>query len=277
MGGDGDARSSDELGRRRPRREPDRSDEGVQQSRTAPDAVGAVSRDSSAPDVLHLRAGERDAAAAARDREAAERDAREGNAHGEQADLDRLLAARDRAAAALDRQEAALDRRRAEDYLKRTYRDALTGALQREAGRDELEREMARTRRGHEDLVLAFLDVVGLKGINDRWGHAAGDGALRAVGAALIAGLRSYDVVVRYGGDEFVCALPAVTIAGAAQRLEDVQAKLAQGTVFSVGLACLEDWESLDAVIARADRDLYDRRRAFAAAPDQREASAESR
>jgi two-component system cell cycle response regulator len=173
---------------------------------------------------------------------------------------DRLVAARDRAAAELERQEAALDRHRAAEYLRRTYRDELTGALQRAAGRDRLVQEIDRAHRGGELLTFAFLDVVGLKQTNDEQGHAAGDLLLKAVGDALQEGLRSYDVVVRYGGDEFVCALPNTGQVEANRRFVEVSALLARrypGAQVSIGLAQAGVGDEVDDVVARADRDLY--------------------
>jgi diguanylate cyclase (GGDEF)-like protein len=187
-------------------------------------------------------------------------DDEKADAHVEQARAELLLAARDRAAAALDRQEAALDRHRAAEYLRRTYRDQLTGALQRAAGRDRLVQEIDRAHRGGEALTVAFLDVVGLKKTNDEMGHPAGDQLLQAVGAALQEGLRSYDVVVRYGGDEFVCALPKTDRAEADRRFVQVGALLASrypGARFSVGLTQSVAGDGVDDVVARADRDLY--------------------
>jgi diguanylate cyclase (GGDEF)-like protein len=213
---------------------------------------------------LDLRSNAPDAGAADRDRAAeARQDAAAGGT--EEIELLYMLARRDRAAAALDRQEAALDRNRAAAYLRRTYRDELTGALRREAGRDHLAKELARAQRSGDGLVIAFLDVVGLKRVNDERGHGAGDAFLREVGAALRGGLRSYDTVVRYGGDEFVCALPKASVAAAVSRFEEVSALLATampGAMVSVGLTGVEAGDSLDDAIARADRELYAARKA---------------
>lgn len=179
---------------------------------------------------------------------------------------DRLLAARDRAEAALDRKQAALDRQRAAEYLRRTYRDGLTGALQREAGTDRMQREADRTHRAGGLLAIGFVDVDGLKRVNDRGGHAAGDEVLRAVGAALAQRLRTYDLIVRWGGDEFVCALPGSTVENAQRRFDDVRALLAElhpTASFTVGIATQERGDTLQATIDRADRDLLARRRAL--------------
>jgi diguanylate cyclase (GGDEF)-like protein len=223
-----------------------------------------VGRDASPPEVLDLRAVERDQAAETRDRTAAIRDGLATKAReGDPEILARLFAARDRAAAALDRYEAALDRHRAAYYLRHVYRDRLTGALQREAGHDRLLAEAERAHRRGESLVIAFVDVDHLKHVNDEHGHSAGDTLLESVGGALRASLRGYDVVVRYGGDEFVCALGETRLEEAELRMRAVQKTLddaSPGASISVGLALMQEGESLDAAVARADRDLYEHR-----------------
>ena len=110
-----------------------------------------------------------------------------------------------------------------------------------------------------------FVDVDHLKLINDAHGHAHGDHVLHEVGSALRQGLRSYDVLVRYGGDEFVCALVGAELATAEMRFGDIARTLAgaiPGTSVSVGYVELQDGETLDKAIDRADRDMYVRRSA---------------
>jgi diguanylate cyclase (GGDEF)-like protein len=140
----------------------------------------------------------------------------------------------------------------------------LTGALRRDRGAVDLQHEIDRARRSDGLLILAFVDVDGLKAINDTHGHAAGDRALRAVAAALLDGLRSYDLVVRYGGDEFLCGLPGSDLDAAQRRFEAVARRLAEQnpeTSVSIGLAELASGETLDALTARADASLYAARR----------------
>jgi diguanylate cyclase (GGDEF)-like protein len=125
----------------------------------------------------------------------------------------------------------------------------------------ELKREIARASRTKRTFVLAFVDVDGLKAINDSHGHPAGDRLLRQIGDSLRAHLRSYDLMVRYGGDEFVCALADVTMEQAANRLLLVNADLAgnRGSI-TAGLAELKENDSLEDIVRRADEALYRQR-----------------
>jgi len=85
-------------------------------------------------------------------------------------------------------------------------------------GRIALEHEINRA----PPLVLAFLDVDGLKQVNGRRGHAAGDALLRGVVDAIETHLRSYDPIVRIGGDEFICALADCTLDEARLRFKKI-------------------------------------------------------
>ena len=205
-------------------------------------------------------ANERDRAADARDRA----DGRSSLRDPERDPGDLEYAARDRRLAAHDRRLAAHDRRRAAHDREQAGLDGLTGALRRERGMMDLQREIDRARRSGGRLVLAFVDVDGLKAINDDHGHAAGDQLLRDVAAALLNGLRSYDLVVRYGGDEFVCALPGTNLDGAKRRFAEVATMLAEKNPrasVSTGLAELAEPDSLEELTARADAALSAGRR----------------
>ena len=86
--------------------------------------------------------------------------------------------------------------------------DSLTGILNRRAIRDVLRRELARCRRESNTLGVIVADVDHFKKINDHYGHGAGDAALVAVVQRISATLRSYDVIGRYGGEEFLIIAP---------------------------------------------------------------------
>ena len=81
-----------------------------------------------------------------------------------------------------------------------------------------MEREIARATRTAQPLVLAFVDVDHLKVINDSRGHAAGDRMLVEAVNTLRANLRTYDLIIRYGGDEFICTISGVNVAAATKR-----------------------------------------------------------
>lgn len=182
---------------------------------------------------------------------------------GDTAAAEALPAAIDRALAADDRVMAAVDRRAAAEFLQRSHRDHLSGALQRSAGEQQLERELERSHRDGVPLVAAFVDVDGLKQVNDRHGHLAGDAVIRAAGAALAAHVRSYDVLFRFGGDEFVCALTGVLAEDAEARFRaaaETLDRLSPGTTFTVGLTLARPDDSVARLLGRADAELYDRK-----------------
>jgi diguanylate cyclase (GGDEF)-like protein len=112
--------------------------------------------------------------------------------------------------------------------------------------------------------VLAFIDVDGLKEINDSQGHLAGDTLLQHLGETLRANVRPYDVIVRYGGDEFICAMPNVSGPEARARFERIAALLTAADAkhsVTFGLAEAEPADSLQELIGRADADLLKARR----------------
>ena len=241
-------------------------------------AVAAV-RDETAAARLKT-AADRDRAAAGRDRAAEDRDelARqhdlEDDADASRDDIilrakrDRARAADDRARAAADRREAARERiealRQSAANLELAAIDELTGAWTRKFGLEEVSGELERAHRTGTTLLLAFVDVDGLKQINDTHGHQAGDDLLRLVGETLRASLRAYDVIVRYGGDELLCAMPNLKAADAKARLEKLAPPLRAGDVeqsVTFGLAEAEPGDTLEALIARADTALLEARR----------------
>ncbi|MHB8489057.1 MAG: GGDEF domain-containing protein [Candidatus Dormibacteria bacterium] len=142
--------------------------------------------------------------------------------------------------------------------------DDLTGALRRSAGLAALQREIDRFRRvGGKGIAVVFLDVDGLKHVNDTQGHPAGDRVLVEVVAAIRKRVRSYDLVVRYGGDEFVCALVDVAPEDAERTLADIRRQYAArtGHSVSVGMTTVSDADTAESVISRADAALYAERR----------------
>ncbi len=170
----------------------------------------------------------------------------------------RERAARDREQAARDRTQAAEDREQALRELERAATDELTGARRRGVGLEELENEMQRARREGHPLVAAFVDVDGLKSVNDQHGHAAGDAVLASVADGLRHYMRPYDLLVRLGGDEFLCALP-LPADEARRRFAGLHVDLngsERRQSVSVGLSEMRSEDSAEELIARADQDL---------------------
>lgn len=146
-------------------------------------------------------------------------------------------------------------------------KDALTGCFNRAHGLEALEAELARARRGGTPLSVLMFDVDQFKRINDQYGHLRGDQVLAAVGARIRQVLRKSDLRCRYGGDEFMVALPDTAAAGAARVAEWLRGEIEQIEVrdgvrrvtisISVGATTAQDDDDADALLERADRALY--------------------
>lgn len=89
--------------------------------------------------------------------------------------------------------------------------DAKTGLLNARAWQEEADREIARAQRQHRPLTILIVDIDHFKRVNDAHGHLTGDAALMAVVTALLGGLRPYDQLGRFGGEEFTVLLPGTT------------------------------------------------------------------
>jgi diguanylate cyclase (GGDEF)-like protein len=167
-----------------------------------------------------------------------------------------MLAASDREHAHDDREDAAADRYSAS-------LDELTGAYLRRPGLLQLERDLSRVSRDGGELVVAFVDVDQLKAVNDQGGHAAGDRLLQHTVQSLQARLRPHDLIIRFGGDEFVCVVAGLALDDVAARLRQANDALTQGPApgsFTVGLARLHVGDTAHELIERADRALYQQR-----------------
>jgi len=149
----------------------------------------------------------------------------------------------------------------------RATRDPLTGALNRGAAVDMLRRELARSERSKEAVSVILADVDHFKRINDAHGHLGGDDVLRETVHRMSGSVRTYDVVGRYGGEEFLIVLPnceEVIAAAVAERLRRSMASApfvaAGGSIAvsaSFGVACHRAGETIEKLIGRADAALY--------------------
>jgi diguanylate cyclase (GGDEF)-like protein len=148
--------------------------------------------------------------------------------------------------------------------------DQLTGILNRRGFTDSAERELERARRYGRPVALAYVDVRGLKAVNDSEGHLAGDRLLKEVALLLSQSARTHDLVGRIGGDELVVLLAEQAGQGAAAMTRRVRAKvpahraalgLSTSWDVTIGTASFPtDGETLDELIAVADRRLYEQR-----------------
>jgi len=102
--------------------------------------------------------------------------------------------------------------------------DSLTGLMNRKAVMDGLGKELARSKREGTSVAVALVDVDHFKVVNDELGHLFGDEALKQVAHRLRSGLRNYDSVGRYGGEEFLLVLPGCDLAAAVVRAEQIRA-----------------------------------------------------
>ena len=151
----------------------------------------------------------------------------------------------------------------AEEYLKLAMLDPLTGLHNRRYAQERLVAEMARAQRLKTCLTVLMMDLDELKRINDRWGHAAGDLALRTFGERLGKAIRGSDLAVRIGGDEFVVLLPDCDpeqVRCVLERLTGLEVALESGKVafrFSAGWTDYQAGETPDQLLERADLALY--------------------
>jgi diguanylate cyclase (GGDEF)-like protein len=147
-------------------------------------------------------------------------------------------------------------------YRELAYRDALTGLWNRRFADERLREETGRVqRRVSECVAVLLVDVNGLKQINDRFGHQAGDRVIAAVGGCLTQSVRGYDACCRVGGDEFLVILPdaeAATCAMVARRIRAAVAAVHAGLGCEVAVAigaafCPSETLSADDLLERAD------------------------
>jgi diguanylate cyclase len=155
--------------------------------------------------------------------------------------------------------------------------DPLTGLLNRRAWREVCLTEEDRHRRLGDHLGVMVVDLDGLKVVNDREGHAAGDELLLLAATVLQQTSRGADHVARLGGDEFAVLCPRTTASQLESKAERfVEACVAVGVAASVGVATMEVGGTLAGTEAAADRAMYEakrRRRTVPSAPPGRRRS----
>lgn len=146
--------------------------------------------------------------------------------------------------------------------------DAKTGLLNAKAWQEEAEREITRARRQRHPLAVVIVDIDHFKRVNDAHGHVAGDVALMAAVTALLGGLRPYDQLGRFGGEEFTVLLPGTSRSEACAVAERLRRAVGRSPVVlgdttvdltvSIGLAVLgEHGDDVTELLTAADHALY--------------------
>jgi two-component system cell cycle response regulator len=156
--------------------------------------------------------------------------------------------------------------RRYTDLEDLAYRDELTELPNRRGSSRQLEVLISRARRHGQQLALLLIDADRFKAVNDDHGHAAGDVVLREVAHRLRERMRREDLVGRWGGEEFVVALPETTPDAAAAVAESLRAAIGETSIEAHGAALrvtvsigVAAWtgEDVEDIVDRADRALY--------------------
>lgn len=157
---------------------------------------------------------------------------------------------------------------REERLREAAIRDPLTGLHNRRYGEQQLDQICQAAPQSRAPTSIIIGDIDDFKGINDRFGHPTGDRVLVAVAQILRQHVRSSDVLIRWGGEEFLILLHHCTLDHAADLAERIRARVeahrdeAVGTVtLSLGVAALRDHESITALVGRADAALYTAKR----------------
>jgi len=154
------------------------------------------------------------------------------------------------------------------ELREQAIRDKLTGLFNRRYLQETLARELSLADRRSLPLAIIMLDVDRFKAVNDNYGHSAGDDVLRALGSLLTARTRASDVACRYGGDEFMLAMPGMPRDTALERAEHIRLAFSQllfrgqkgefAVTLSGGVASYpEDGDCDEALVRSVDAALY--------------------
>lgn len=157
------------------------------------------------------------------------------------------------------------NRRFLENMRKLATFDELTGLYNYRTFHARLKEETARARRYQTPLILLIIDADKFKLFNDTYGHGAGNRALQKIALVMKRQMRIEDVIVRFGGDEFVCICPGITLEQGKIVAERLRESIAN-TIFvsmrgeltvSIGLKAYKQGETVDEFFVKADEKLY--------------------
>jgi diguanylate cyclase (GGDEF)-like protein len=142
--------------------------------------------------------------------------------------------------------------------------DILTGLFNRRKGWDVLEFEIARAKRYHRPLSLIMFDIDHFKAVNDTYGHLVGDRILRLVTKTIQEKLRNTDILVRWGGEEFMVISPETGLDEAREAAERLRKEVASCSIqnnihtsASFGVVQLQEDDDFNALFQRVDEKLY--------------------
>ena len=154
---------------------------------------------------------------------------------------------------------------------KMNVTDTLTGVYNRRYLDGRLHEELARSKRAGRPLSVVMIDIDHFKTVNDTRGHRCGDFILKSTASICFSCLRESDVLVRYGGEEFICLLTDTGSEGAAKTAERLRKAVQEHTNYfdtytvnvtiSLGVAVMLEGDTPDRIIERADCALYEAKR----------------
>jgi GGDEF domain-containing protein len=221
-----------------------------------PTRAAAATRRDEAADERDSDANARDGLAAAADSDPGSSSRRPDLGRDQRSARDREAAASDRIEAGLDRAQAATDRVLATEGIDNEVCDHLTGAMGPRFGLAALKREILRTDRSDEMLLVAFVEAVGQEVDGPRASQLTIDRVLRDVAECLSDDLRDYDLMARVADSGFVCAQAGQSISRGTLRYRDVALRLSErsdGSQMKVGLVAREAGDTFEALLERAD------------------------
>jgi diguanylate cyclase (GGDEF)-like protein len=168
------------------------------------------------------------------------------------------------------KRELAVVRARVSDLEARADVDPLLDILNRRGFERELKRALAHIKRYGTEAALMFVDLDEFKGVNDRYGHGAGDALLKAVARELVSHVRASDVVGRLGGDEFGVLIWHAGEEQALAKARELESLISRVVIMhgkarieaaaSVGMALLVAETTPDDMIGAADHAMYARK-----------------